>query len=219
MCVCVCVCGGGGLCNHFSNFLYEELFLFQLGCVCNQEIIWRDTLADDNPNVEQDVRQGGLTPTEVNPKLYHDVQTALSRLVGKLAQLIANRTTNLAECWMHIRTKFDGGKVINGSQSGSWELRCMGAGLQQNMGRGWGPKVWKQMAQASPNKVYEDATDLSVKRVEKDRKRKATEEAKGSRRRDKYMRKDDSTAARRVATDMTKAFHLMKFLTMFLKSS
>ena len=29
MCVCVCVGGGGGgrgVCNHFSNFLYEELF-------------------------------------------------------------------------------------------------------------------------------------------------------------------------------------------------
>ena len=146
------------------------MFLFQLGFVCNQEIIWRDTLADDNPDIEQDVRQGGLTPTEVNPKLYHDVQTALSRLVGKAAQLIGNCTTNLAECWMHIRAKFDGGKVINRSQSGSWELRCMGAGLQQNMGRGWGPKVWKQTAQASPNKVYKDAADLSVKKVEKDRK-------------------------------------------------
>ena len=52
--------GGGGLCNNFSNFLYKELFLFQLGFICNQEIIWRDTLADDNPDIEQDVRQGDL---------------------------------------------------------------------------------------------------------------------------------------------------------------
>ena len=58
--------------------------------MCNQDIIWRDTLADGNPVIEQDVQQRGLTPTEVNPNLYHDVQTALSRLVGKAAQLIGN---------------------------------------------------------------------------------------------------------------------------------
>ena len=118
--------------------------------------------------------------------------------MGKAAQLIGNCTTNLAECWMHIRTKFYGGNVVNRSQSGSWELRCMGAGLQQNMGREWGAKVWKQMAWDSPYKVYKNAKDLSVKKVEKDRKRKATEEAKESRRQRKYMRKDDSTAARRA---------------------
>ena len=99
---------------------------------------------------------------------------------------------------MHIRMKFDGGKVINRSQSGSWQHRCMGAGLQQNMGRGWGPKVWRQMAEVSPNKVYQDTTDRSVKRVEKDRKRKATEKAKVSRRQSKYMRMDDSIAARKA---------------------
>ncbi len=53
----------------------------------------------------------------------------LSRLVAKAEQLIDNVTTNLAESWMHVRTKFDGGKVINRSQSGSgstvaWVLVC-----------------------------------------------------------------------------------------------
>ncbi len=62
----------------------------------------------------------------------------------KANQLIDNVTTNLAESWMHIRAKFDGGKVINRCQSGSWEHRCMGAGLQQNIGREWGPGVWKK---------------------------------------------------------------------------
>ncbi len=35
-----------------------------------------------------------------------------------------NTPTNLAESWMRIRTKFDGGKVINRCQSGAWEHRC-----------------------------------------------------------------------------------------------
>ncbi len=54
---------------------------------------------------------------------------------------------------MHMRSKFDGGKVINRSQSGSWEHRSMGAGLRQNLGKEWGPQAWKDVTDTSPNKV------------------------------------------------------------------
>ena len=53
--------------------------------------------------------------------MFHDIQTVLSRLTGKVKELLDNNTTNVAECWRHIRTKFDGEKVINRSQSGPWE--------------------------------------------------------------------------------------------------
>jgi hypothetical protein len=79
---------------------------------------------------------------EIDKKLMHDVQMLVSRLVEKAPQLIDNFTTNLAEAWMHIRCKFDGGKVINRSQSGSWQHRCTGAGLQHNLGKTWGPQVY-----------------------------------------------------------------------------
>ena len=59
--------------------------------------------------------------------------TFKSFLAAKAPQLISNFTTNMAEAWMHTRCKFDGGKVINCSQSGSWEY-CMGVLLQLNMG-------------------------------------------------------------------------------------
>ncbi len=85
------------------------------------------------------------TSTNTDPKLYHDIQVLLSRLIGKAEQLIGNVTTHLAESWMHIRTKFDWGKVINRCQSGAWERRCMGAGLRQNIGREWGPHTWKKI--------------------------------------------------------------------------
>ncbi len=71
--------------------------------------------------MEEEARRGGTTPTTIDPKLYHDIQTVLSRLVAKASQLIDNETTNLAEAWMHIRSKFDGGKVIN-ILIGVWEL-------------------------------------------------------------------------------------------------
>ena len=139
-----------------------------------------------------DARQGGLTPTKVNEKMLHDIQAVLSRLVAKASQLLGNNTTNLAECWMHIRTKFDGGKVINRSQSGSWgqvyggwlapESRCkLGA---------------KNMTSTSPNKVFTNTAEHTAKTVKKDRVRKSKEAAKESRRRSKYAPSDDTTAAR-----------------------
>ena len=84
----------------------------------------------------------------------HGIQALLDRLVGKARQLLSNETTNLAENWMNVRAKFDGGKVINRSQSGSWQHRCMGAGLRHNMGDKWGLQAWRDMTSSSPNKVF-----------------------------------------------------------------
>ena len=42
----------------------------------------------------------------------------MSRLVAKASQLLGNFTTNIAEGWMHRLSKYEGGKVINRSQSG-----------------------------------------------------------------------------------------------------
>ena len=89
-----------------------------------------EMISDDPTTIED----GGQIPTKIDVKLHHDIQTILARLVSKADQLIDNVTTNVAESWMHIRTKYDGGKVINRSQSGSWEHRCMGAGLQASSG-------------------------------------------------------------------------------------
>ena len=112
-----------------------------------------EIIADDAAT-EADVLRGGQIATDINPKLYHDLQVILSRLVAKASQLIDNVKTNLAESWMHMRSKYDGGKVINRSQSGSWEHRCMGAGLQQNEGKEWGPGHWKEMTNRSPSKIF-----------------------------------------------------------------
>ena len=96
----------------------------------------------------------------------------LSRLVAKASQLLGSNTTNLAECWMHVRTKFDRGKDINRSQSGSFGYRSMGVGLRRNLGANWGPQVWKNVTTTSPNKVFSDTAENSAKRAKKDRERK-----------------------------------------------
>ena len=116
---------------------------------------WMDATNDD-PSIIADARSGGSPNVypEIAPKMMADIQTALSRLVAKAGQLIGNFTTNLAECWMHIRTKFDGGKVINRSQSGSFQHRCMGAGLCLNLGPTWGPTSWKSLTGSDPNETF-----------------------------------------------------------------
>ena len=78
---------------------------------------------------------------------------------------------------MHIRAKFDGGKVINRSQSGSWEHRCMGVGLQQNLGKEWG-ELWRQLTTSSPSKVFLDTAKRSAKKSSKEKKCKANDEVK-----------------------------------------
>ena len=139
-----------------------------------------------------------MTPMELDKKLMHDVQMLVSRLVEKAPQLIDNFTTNLAEAWMHIRCKFDGGKVINCSQSGSWQHRCTGAGLQHNLGKTWGPQVWAEMTKAPANQVFVHASQTDSEKLEKDRKRKATEKAKENRRKSKYARIDNSRQAKKA---------------------
>ena len=165
--------------------------------VRDQERMWEDTLADDSAT-ECEARHGGPVPTEINTQMLHDIQVLLSRLVMKAGQLIRNFTTNLAEGWMQVRCKFDGGKVVNRSQSGSWEHRCFGAGLQQNLGRTWGPHTWEKMTTSPPNQVFINTAESSAKKVAATRKRKATEHAKESRRRSKYSRSDNSIAARKA---------------------
>ena len=70
----------------------------------------KDTV-NDLVSTEEDARQGGALPTHVDPKLLLDIQIIVSRLVAKAGQLIGNFTTNLAENWMGLRCKFDGGKL------------------------------------------------------------------------------------------------------------
>ena len=72
----------------------------------------------------------------------------------------------------------------------------MGAGLRHNLGAEWGPQAWKDMTHDFPNKIFSTVADNAVKKVEENRKRKATDKAKEGRRKSKYIRMDDTAAAR-----------------------
>ena len=157
----------------------------------------RDSI-DESRETEEASQKGGEIPLEVSPKLLHDVQLLLSRLAAKSLQLIGNHTTNLAEAWMHVRCKFDSGKVINRSQTGSWQHRCMGAGAEQNHGPTWDTKVWNAMTNESPNPVFSEAAQTTAKKNKNQRKRKATEDSKRKQRESKYSHTNYSLAAKRA---------------------
>ena len=111
---------------------------------------------------------------------------------------LGNFTTNLAEGWMHIRSKFDGGKQINRSQGGAWNGRCAGAALRQNLGPDWGPKAWKDITGVTANATYISVSNSRCKLVESDRKRKNSDKAKESRWQSKLKKScDDSTRAKK----------------------
>ena len=153
---------------------------------------------------------GGERAQELNPQLMHDIQVLVSRLVSKAGQLIHNLTTNLAENWMHIWCKFVGGTVVNRIQSGSWESRCYGAGLEKNLRKSWGPQMWERVMESSANGVFIDSAERRVRKLENDRKRKATDAAKESRRQNKYSKKDNSD----ISNDVSQG-HLMSLKQTF----
>ena len=164
----------------------------------NQELLWQETV-DDSQVIKEESHRGEETPLNISPQLLHDVQILISRLVAKSRQLIGNHTTNPAVTWMHIRCKFDGRKVINRSQSGSWQHRCMGAGLEQNCGSMWGPQTWNACNdRRTPNSVYIEVAQSTATKAENQRKRKATDESKRRWRESKYSSTDNSVVAKKA---------------------
>lgn len=81
---------------------------------------------------------------DVEKFIIQDVSILLMKIAEKAERLIGNTTTNIAESWMHIRCKFDGGKIHNLCNRGSWHARCYGGALRMNYGPQWSPNVWKE---------------------------------------------------------------------------
>ena len=67
----------------------------------------------------QEEARNGTTIAMLKQHIITDVLLLLCKIAEKSERLINNSNTNLAECWMHIRTKFDGGKVHNLCNRGS----------------------------------------------------------------------------------------------------
>ena len=74
----------------------------------------------------------------------------------------------------------------------------MGAGLQQNLGKSWGPETWSHMMSTPANQVLVSVSNSASETAKRDKQRKATEKAKQQRRDSKYARKDNTQQAQKA---------------------
>jgi hypothetical protein len=110
---------------------------------------------------QEDVRSiKSSSQVELNDSLMTDIYLHLDKMANKADRLLNNTTSNLAESWMAIRTKFDGGKRINRCQRKSWHIRCYGATLRRNLGCSWSPIALEMVANIPATvpmwKLYKD---------------------------------------------------------------
>ncbi len=106
----------------------EEDLLDQL------EEMWRSITRDEDLEASR-TDCGSKDP--LYGEMLYDISKILNYHAEKADKLMGNYTSNLAENWMAIRAKFDGGKKINRCQRNSWYNRCTGAGLRRNLGSSW----------------------------------------------------------------------------------
>ncbi|KAJ8318927.1 LOW QUALITY PROTEIN: hypothetical protein KUTeg_004018 [Tegillarca granosa] len=83
--------------------------------------------------------------------MIRDISLLLKRVAAKSSRLIGNYTTNLSE----IRLKFDGGKLYNRCNRGSWHSRCYGESLRKNLGPQWSTKIWEKVTSTKAGKYFE----------------------------------------------------------------
>ena len=129
-------------------------------------------------NEEDEAREGDSTVefASIPDDLLFRVARAGDRLVSSAPQLISNSTSNLAECFMNIRCKFDGGKFFNRIQSGSFQHRTYGAALRYQLGPDWSSKVWPKSTGSEAGDIAKAFGDSMVHQHKKARKRKMTAE-------------------------------------------
>ena len=165
--------------------------------------------------IDSDAVAAGLDPPHpIDDQMICDIKAIANRLASKAHQLlgmyvnlivpvcniieivIGNFTTNLAESYMNVRSKFDSGKQVNRSQRGSWQGRCAGAGLRLNLGPDWGPVTWEKATKTTPSATFKAVASSQCNCAAKDRKRKSTEAVKAQRKQAKRLRQDNSQQAR-----------------------
>lgn len=115
--------------------------------------------------------------------LLFKVLRAGDHLVSLTKQMIENQTSNLAELYMGIRTYFDGGKIYNRVQSGSFETRCYAAGLRYQEGPEWIANTLEKITNQPPPHPLQDMTNKTVRQSANDSKRKQHVDYKDKRKR------------------------------------
>ena len=98
--------------------------------------------------------------------MINDIQVILNKIADKSERLIGNFTTNLAESWMAIRSKFDGGKVVNGGA------------LRKTLGTAWSPLTFQSVTGTQAGTYFHQAVKRQNQKLRASQKYKAKPESK-----------------------------------------
>ena len=121
------------------------------------------------------------------------VLAASDRIVSLASQLNNNVTSNLAETYIDIRTYFDGGKLFNRVQSGSFEARCYAAGLRFQNGIEWCLPAWEKYVGNPATGSLQCLVKQTQQRRQQDKERKSTAKYITQRRRSKYQSSEQAS--------------------------
>ncbi|VDI10392.1 Hypothetical predicted protein [Mytilus galloprovincialis] len=94
-----------------------------------------------------------LEPSDLQLGMRQDLSLLLNNVAKKSSSLIGNFTTNLAECWMHIRSKFDGGP-------------------------NWSPNVWAQTTETTSGLYFDKLYKQREQCIDNNNKSKDKKEIK-----------------------------------------
>ena len=137
--------------NSSQNINNDDVLNEEYISLPTQENLW---IEGSTEGEQQNARNASAVLLHMDENLKREILHYLSFMADKAEKLIGNFTTNLVESWMGLRSKFDGGKIINRCQSGSWNARCHGAGLRKNIGPYWGPIVWEGVTNTKAGMHY-----------------------------------------------------------------
>ncbi len=130
---------------------------------------------------------------DVDDELMFRVKRAGDQLVSNAASLIENRTSNLVESFMSLRTKMDGGKTFNRVQSGSFQHRCAATGLRVRLGPKWGAASWEKVTGLEAGSVLTQTAKIAERQYLSDVNRKRSHSYRESRAAAKFRKSNDGS--------------------------
>ena len=140
------------------------------------EEIWKDL---ENLELQAEALSiPSMLPTAIDDQIKKHLRQILEPIKNKANVLIENSTSNLAEHYMSIRTKMDGGKRVNRTGGSSWTTRCAGAALQQNLGTFWSTRTWETVTGEPPSPPFKKWYGKVEQRNQHSRKSKCKPEVK-----------------------------------------
>ncbi|CAC5366256.1 unnamed protein product [Mytilus coruscus] len=175
------------------NINEEKKGNFGTECIFQEQTdMWT---AGSNVEEQEEARlSSNLIPSYIDSEMRREIAILLNNIAKKSSNLIGNFTSNLAESWMHMRTKFDGGQMYNHCNRGSWHTRCYGAALRNNLGPLWSLKVWVSSTQSTSGHYFQKLYNTREKNININNTSKSKPEIKQNRWKRKMKASKEATS-------------------------